>query len=97
LHSAGQWRVDVSGADQGQLFYECRLGDVVPEDHLGRKIDFRSHSDGASPNRKGARRQANPAIDGVVFLAGKGSQFKRGKVSSLWHALRMLYAARIRY
>jgi len=50
-----------------------------------------------SPNRKGARRQANPAIDGVVFLAGKGSQFKRGKVSSLWHALRMLYAARIRY
>ena len=26
-------------SDQGQLFYEFRLGDVVPEDHLVRKID----------------------------------------------------------
>jgi hypothetical protein len=25
--------------DQGQLFYEFRLGDAVPEDHLVRKID----------------------------------------------------------
>ena len=25
--------------DQGQLFYEFRLGDAVPEDHLARKID----------------------------------------------------------
>jgi transposase len=26
-------------SDQGQLFYEFRLGDVIPEDHLARKID----------------------------------------------------------
>jgi hypothetical protein len=26
-------------SDQGQLFYEFRLGDAVPEDHLVRKID----------------------------------------------------------
>ena len=26
-------------SDQGQLFYEFRLGDTVPEDHLVRKID----------------------------------------------------------
>src|SRR5437016_14552517 len=26
-------------SDQGQLFYEFRLGDAVPEDHLIRKID----------------------------------------------------------
>src|SRR5467141_2914329 len=26
-------------SDQGQLFYQFRLGDVVPEDHLVRKID----------------------------------------------------------
>jgi transposase len=26
-------------SDQGQLFYEFHLGDVVPEDHLVRKID----------------------------------------------------------
>src|SRR6476620_12789211 len=26
-------------SDQGQLFYECRLGDAVPEDHMVRKID----------------------------------------------------------
>src|SRR6267143_1092936 len=26
-------------SDQGQLFYQSRLGDVVPEDHLVRKID----------------------------------------------------------
>src|SRR5476651_1159152 len=26
-------------SDQGQLFYELRLGDAVPEDHLVRKID----------------------------------------------------------
>jgi hypothetical protein len=26
-------------SDQGQLFYEFHLGDAVPEDHLGRKID----------------------------------------------------------
>jgi len=26
-------------SDQGQLFYEFRLGDVIPEDHLVRKID----------------------------------------------------------
>ena len=26
-------------SDQGQLFYEFRLGDAVPEDHLARKID----------------------------------------------------------
>lgn len=26
-------------SDQGQLFYEVRLGDAVPEDHLVRKID----------------------------------------------------------
>jgi hypothetical protein len=25
--------------DQGQLFYEFRLGDAVPEDHMVRKID----------------------------------------------------------
>ena len=25
-------------SDQGQLFYEFRLGDAVPEDHLVRKI-----------------------------------------------------------
>jgi len=28
-------------SDQGQLFYEFRLGDAVPEDHLVRKIDTR--------------------------------------------------------
>jgi hypothetical protein len=27
-------------SDQGQLFYEFRLGDAVPEDHLVRKIDI---------------------------------------------------------
>jgi transposase len=26
-------------SDQGQLFYEFRLGDAVPEDHMVRKID----------------------------------------------------------
>jgi transposase len=26
-------------SDQGQLFYEFRLGDAIPEDHLVRKID----------------------------------------------------------
>jgi transposase len=26
-------------SNQGQLFYEFRLGDVVPEDHLVRKIE----------------------------------------------------------
>jgi hypothetical protein len=26
-------------SDQGQLFYEFRLGAAVPEDHLVRKID----------------------------------------------------------
>jgi hypothetical protein len=26
-------------SDQGQLFYEFRLGDAVPEEHLVRKID----------------------------------------------------------
>jgi len=26
-------------SDQGQLFYQFRLGDAVPEDHLVRKID----------------------------------------------------------
>jgi hypothetical protein len=26
-------------SDQGQLFYEFRLGDAVPKDHLVRKID----------------------------------------------------------
>ena len=26
-------------SDQGQLFYEFRLSDAVPEDHLVRKID----------------------------------------------------------
>ena len=26
-------------SDQGQLFYEFRLGDAVPDDHLVRKID----------------------------------------------------------
>jgi hypothetical protein len=26
-------------SDKGQLFYEFRLGDVFPEDHLVRKID----------------------------------------------------------
>ena len=26
-------------SEQGQLFYEFRLGDAVPEDHLVRKID----------------------------------------------------------
>jgi hypothetical protein len=26
-------------SDQGQLFYEFRLGDAVPEDHLVRKIN----------------------------------------------------------
>ncbi|HMF68900.1 MAG TPA: hypothetical protein VK602_14980 [Phyllobacterium sp.] len=26
-------------SDQGQLFYEFRLGDAVPEDYLVRKID----------------------------------------------------------
>src|SRR5450631_550673 len=26
-------------SDQGQLFYEFRLGDVIPEDHMVRKID----------------------------------------------------------
>ena len=26
-------------SDQGQLFYEFRLGDVVPDDHMVRKID----------------------------------------------------------
>jgi len=26
-------------SDQGQLFYEFRLGDAVPEDHLVRRID----------------------------------------------------------
>ena len=26
-------------SDQGQLFYEFRLGDAVPEHHLVRKID----------------------------------------------------------
>ncbi len=30
--------------DQGQLFYEFRLGDAVPEDHLVRKIDTCSRS-----------------------------------------------------
>jgi hypothetical protein len=25
--------------DQGELFYEFRLGDVIPEDHLVRRID----------------------------------------------------------
>jgi hypothetical protein len=28
-------------SDQGQLFYEFRLGDAVPEDHLVRKISAR--------------------------------------------------------
>src|SRR6202046_3226171 len=27
-------------SDQGQLFYEFRLGDAVPEDHMVRKIDI---------------------------------------------------------
>ena len=31
-------------SDQGQLFYEFRLGDAVPEDHMVRKIDDRSRS-----------------------------------------------------
>ena len=26
-------------SDQGQLFYEFRLGDAVPEDHMVREID----------------------------------------------------------
>ncbi|QHO71308.1 hypothetical protein ACH79_00290 [Bradyrhizobium sp. CCBAU 051011] len=29
----------IHDGDQGQLFYEFRLGDAVPEDHLARKID----------------------------------------------------------
>jgi hypothetical protein len=29
-------------SDQGQLFYEFRLGDAVPEDHMVRKIDTAS-------------------------------------------------------
>jgi hypothetical protein len=35
-------------SDQGQLFYEFRLGDAVPEDHLVRKIDGRKAD--VSPN-----------------------------------------------
>jgi hypothetical protein len=31
-------------SDQGQLFYEFRLGDAVPEDHMVRKIAGRSQT-----------------------------------------------------
>ena len=37
-------------SDQGQLFYEFRLGDAVPEDHLARKIALLSICPGPALN-----------------------------------------------
>jgi hypothetical protein len=37
-------------SDQGQLFYEFRSGDAVPEDHMVRKITLLSICPGSAAN-----------------------------------------------
>src|SRR5205807_630643 len=60
-------------SDQGQLFYEFRLGDAVPEDHLVRKIDTALdlswlRSEDAIPDHSAFSRARNERFrDGDVF------------------------------